>query len=305
MGVIAQRAGKTTSIKATREVVVCAGAIGSPQLLLLSGIGPQGSLRELGIHVNCHAPGVGENLQDHLQARPVFRCTIPTTNIEAKSALQKSGIGIRYALTRTGPMAMAASLGAAFFKTRSELEMPDIQFHVQPFSKDSLVEDTHAFSAFTTSVCQLRPESRGRLSLSSPRASDYPAIHTNYLSTQLDCDTLVAGIRIARRITQCDPLKSVVTTEHAPGDEVTDRYDEILDCARSSATTIFHPTGTCKMGRDAMAVVDDRLRVHGVRGLRAADCSIMPSIISGHTNATAIMIGEKASAMILEDDSYD
>jgi len=196
---------------------------------------------------------------------------------------------------------MAASLGAAFFRTRPELETPDVQFHVQPFSKDNLVDSTHDFSAFTASACQLRLESTARLALKSEHANDYPAIHPNYLSTTMDCETLVAGIRIARRIGACEPLKSIVTGEHAPGSDVGDAHDEILAWARSSATTIFHPTGTCKMGSDTMAVVDQRLTVHGVPGLRVADCSVMPRIVSGNTNAAAIMIGEKASAMILED----
>ncbi len=199
-------------------------------------------------------------------------------------------------------MSMAASLGTGFLKTDSGLATPDIQFHIQPLSADSLSEGTHRFSAFTASVTQLRPESRGEIRLRTSSIHDHPDIHPNYLATDNDCRTLVEGIRIARRISLCEPLKSRVTGEHAPGDDVPLDDDEAtLEWARNTATTIFHPSGTCKMGRDAGAVVDPRLRVHGVGGLRVADASIMPTLVSGNTNAPAIMIGEKASAMILED----
>ena len=300
-GVSVRTKSGVSSFTANKEVILSAGTIASPQLLLLSGIGAPTQLQAHGISVQHVLEGVGENLQDHLQARPIFHCSVPTINTEAKTIIQKAFIGLRYALNRSGPMAMAASLGAAFCRTRPELETPDVQFHIQPFSKDTLVDDTHEFSAFTASVCQLRPESTGRLTLTCADVKQYPAIEPNYLSTQTDRDTLVEGIRIARRINQFEPLKSIVGTEHAPGPEVSNEHNELLDWARSSSTTIFHPTGTCKMGSDAMAVVDERLRVHGVPGLRVADCSIMPRIVSGNTNAAAIMIGEKASAMILED----
>ena len=199
-------------------------------------------------------------------------------------------------------MAMAASLGTAFLKTRAELETPDIQFHVQPFSANKIAEGSHNFSAFTASVLQLRPESTGKISLRSASARDYPAIYPNYLSTKTDCDTLVAGIKIAREICNYAPLQELVTEEYAPGIDV-GRDDDvaILDWARSTATTIYHPTGTCKMGQDKMAVVDSRLNVHGISGLRVADASIMPIITSGNTNAPTIMIGEKLSDMVLED----
>jgi choline dehydrogenase len=299
-GVTAMIKGRPTTLTARREIILCAGAIASPQLLMLSGVGPADELQTHGLAVRHALSGVGENLQDHLQARPIFRCRTSTINVETKTLLQKAMIALRYAVNRSGPMSMAASLGAAFFRSRPELETPDIQFHIQPFSKDNVVV-THDFSAFTASVCQLRPESTGRVTLKSAVPADYPSIHPNYLSTRTDCETLVEGIRIARRIAQCEPLKSLVTSEHVPGADVGDAHEEILDWARSNATTIFHPTGTCKMGRDAMAVVDERLTVHGISGLRVADCSIMPKIVSGNTNATAIMIGEKAATMILED----
>ena len=228
----------------------------------------------------------------------------PRNDDEVCQWWQKVGGALRYAANLTELMALTASLGAAFFKTRPELESPDIQFHIQPFSKGSLIADTHPFSAFTGSVCQLRPESISELRLRSGDMRDYPKIYENYLSTRTDCDTIVEGMRIARRINNYEPLKSLVTSEHVPGDEVGDDYDELLDWTRSNATTIFHPAGTCEMGSDRRTVVDERLRVHGVAGLSVADCSIMPSIVSGNTNASAIMTGEKAAAMVLEDTIY-
>ena len=301
-GVEAVSRGKRVTMSAVREVVLSAGAIGSPQILMVSGLGDGEELRRHGITVRKDIPGVGRNLQDHLQARPVFRTDLPTINVETSNILKYMAIGLQYALFRTGPMTMAASLGTGFLKTRDDLETPDIEFHVQPFSTDSVGEDMHPFSAFTASVLQLRPESAGRLRLRSADPLDPPEIHPNYLATDTDCRTVVAGIRMAREIARHEPLRSHVIAEHAPGPDIADDDDAaLLDWARGTATTIYHPTGTCKMGQDDMAVVDARLRVRGVRGLRVADASIMPRIISGNTNAPAIMIGEKASDMILED----
>ena len=301
-GLTAERGGETLKIEAKREVVLSAGAIASPQLLMVSGIGGADELRAHGIEPRVELKGVGKNLQDHLQARPVFKCNVSTINTEIRSLIRKASMGVQYLLTRSGPMTMAASLGTGFLKTRSDLERPDIQFHIQPFSADSPAEGPHRFSAFTASVLQLRPESSGHLELKSADARDYPAIHPNYLSTKTDCDTLVEGIRVARRIARHEPLKSLVTEEHAPGDDISDDDDDaLLDWARNTSTTIYHPTGTCKMGSDPMAVTDHRLRVHGIENLRVADASIMPAITSGNTNAPTIMIGEKASDLILED----
>ena len=211
-------------------------------------------------------------------------------------------IAAQYALTRSGPMTMAASLGTGFLRTRPELASPDIQFHILPWSADKPADGPHKFSAFTASVLQMRPESAGHLELTSSNMADYPKIHPNYLATKTDQDTIVEGIRIARKICRTKPVADVVTQEHSPGGTIADDdYDAILNWARDTATTIYHPTGTCKMGSDPMAVVDERLRVRGVKGLRVADASIMPIITSGNTNAPAIMIGEKASDMILED----
>jgi len=301
-GVTIRRGNDRVEITARREIILCAGAIGSPQILMLSGIGPGEMLKQHGIPVIRDVPGVGRNLQDHLQARPVFKCSASTINTETRNIFQKMGIAAQFALTRSGPMTMAASLGAAFVKTHPEKPTPDIQFHIQPFSADSPGEGAHPFSAFTASVTQLRPESTGHIALKSGRPEDYPAIHPNYLSTKTDCDTLVEGIKIARRISGLDPVRPLITAEHAPGPGVASDDDAaLLDWARNTATTIYHPTGTCKMGRDDTAVVDERLRVRGVTGLRVADASIMPTITSGNTNAPTMMIGDKLSAMVLED----
>lgn len=294
--------GKSVDITARHEVILSAGSIGSPQLLMLSGIGDAAALQMHAIDVVHHLPGVGKNLQDHLQARPVFKCTASTINTESRNIFHLTKMAVQYAARRSGPMAMAASLGTGFLKSRPELETPDIQFHIQPFSADNPADGSHRFSAFTASVLQLRPESTGHIMLRSASANDYPAIYPNYLATKTDCDTIVAGIKMARDICDYDPLKGLITKEHAPGTAIgRDDDDAILDWARSTATTIYHPTGTCKMGQDQMAVVDSRLRVHGLSGLRVADASIMPKITSGNTNAPTIMIGEKCSDMVLED----
>lgn len=301
-GLFALIDGETKQITAKREVILSAGAIGSPQILMLSGIGAGDDLKPHGIEVIKDLPGVGKNLQDHLQARPVFKTDLPTINIETSNLFKQAKIAAEYALKRTGAMTMAASLGTGFLKTDERLETPDIQFHIQPWSADKPADGPHKFSAFTASVLQMRPESVGHLELTSNNMHDHPKIHPNYLATKLDQDTIVKGIQIARKICQHGPLAQHISEEHSPGVGVAmDDYDATLNWARDTAVTIYHPTGTCKMGNDPMAVVDARLRVHGIKGLRVADCSIMPVITSGNTNAPAIMIGEKVSDMILED----
>ena len=300
VGVEVMRRGGGETVAARREVVLSAGAIGSPQILMLSGIGGGAELQRLGLPVVCDRPEVGRNLQDHLQARLVFKCRGRTMNDEVSSLWRRLGIALEYALFRTGPMTMAASLATGFLRTRAELATPDIQFHVQPWSADSPEAGVHPFSAFTASVCQLRPESRGEIRLRSPEPRDAPEIHPNYLASRTDCDTLVAGVKIARDIAAQPPLADMIEEEYAPG--AYERSDAaLLDWARQTATTIYHPTGTCRMGADEKAVVDSRLRVRGVAGLRVADASIMPEIVSGNTNAPTIMIGEKASDLIRAD----
>jgi len=296
------RAGKAHRALAGREVILSAGAIGSPQILMLSGIGEAAHLRDHGITVLRDVPAVGRNLQDHLQARLVMKCNEPTLNDEVRSLWNQARIALKYALFRAGPMTMAASLAVGFLRTGDHVDTPDIQFHVQPWSADSPGEGVHPFSAFTMSVCQLRPESRGEIRLASARAGDHPVIRPNYLSTDTDCRTLVEGVKIARRIARHEPLAGKISEEfRPPRDLPMDDDAGTLDWARGNSTSIYHPTGTCRMGPDPGAVVDARLRVKGVTGLRVADCAIMPEIVSGNTNAPAIMIGEKAADMIAED----
>lgn len=293
------KSGTEHTIAARREVILSAGAINSPQILMMSGIGDAEHLSEVGVETRHALPGVGKNLQDHLQARLVFKCNEPTLNDEVRSLFNQARIALKYALFRAGPMTMAASLATGFLRTRPDVATPDIQFHVQPWSADSPGEGVHPFSAFTMSVCQLRPESRGEIRLTSADPREYPKIHPKYLSTETDCQTIVGGVNIARKIAQHAPLKSKISEEFRPTSDLSmDDYDGTLDWARNNSVSIYHPTGTCKMGHDKNAVVDDQLRVHGIQGLRVADCSIMPEIVSGNTNAPAIMIGEKASDLI-------
>lgn len=290
--------GRLRFARARAEIVLSAGAIGSPHVLMLSGIGDPKMLREQGIDVALAAPEVGRNLQDHLQARLVYRCHERTLNDEVRSLWGKSRIALQYALTRTGPMTMAASLAIGFMRTRPELATPDIQFHIQPWSADSPGAGVHPFSAFTVSVCQLRPESRGWLRLKSPDFRVPPAICPNYLATETDRQTMLAGVRMPRDISTYEPLKSRISAAQSPLDSIQDDAG-LLEWLRDTATTIYHPTGTCRMGVDDRAVLDPQLRLRGISGLRVADCSIMPEIVSGNTNAPAIMIGEKISDMIL------
>ena len=293
--------GVEQTVQCRGEVVVSAGAIGSPHILMLSGVGDKEELAKHGIESVKHLPGVGKNLQDHLQIRTIYKVNQPMTlNDELRNPLRKAMMGMEYALFRTGPLTMAASQVAIFTKTDPGMERPDIQYHLQPLSADKPADGTHKFSAFTASVCQLRPTSTGRIELKSANPSEYPAIHPNYLATELDQKTAIESIKLTRKIINAPALKPLIQEEHEPGIEhQTD--EELLEYARNRATTIYHPTGTCKMGSDEMAVVDDRLRVHGLEGLRVVDCSIMPEIVSGNTNAPAIMIAEKASDLIKED----
>ena len=296
------RSGKLQTVTANREVILSGGSINSPQILMLSGIGEAAQLAEHGIDVVHDAHGVGKNMQDHLQARLVYKCNEPTLNDEVSSLVGQARIGLKYLMFRAGPMTMAASLATGFMKTRDDLETPDIQFHVQPLSAENPGKGADKFSAFTMSVCQLRPESRGEIRLTSNKPREYPKILPNYLATETDCRTVVAGVNIARNIARQAPLSSKISEEFRPhADLDIDDYNATLDWARNNTASIYHPTGTCKMGQGKGTVVDERLRVHGITGLRVADCSIMPEIVSGNTNAPAIMIGEKASDMILED----
>lgn len=294
------RNGEHHRAVATREVVLSAGAIGSPQILQLSGIGPAALLQNLGINVVHALNGVGRNLQDHLQIRSVYRSTRPTLNDEVNNPLRKMLIGLEFLIKRSGPMSMGASQVGAFCRSRPELDTADIQFHFQPLSADKPGAGLHKFSAFTASVCQLRPQSRGYVELKSADPYAYPAIHPNYLDTLSDRQVAIDGLKMTRRICATEAMQPFVDFEMLPGIEVQSDA-QLLEAARNLSQTIYHPVGTCKMGNDPQAVVDDRLRVHGINGLRVADASIMPTITSGNTHAPTIMIAEKASDMILGD----
>ncbi len=300
IGVEIERASLRETVMARREVVLSAGAIGSPQILQISGVGPGPLLSAQGIGVVRDLPGVGGNLQDHLQARAVYKVTEPTLNDEVNSIIGRMRIGMDFVFRRRGPMTMGASQVGAFTRTRPDCATPDIQFHIQPLSSQSPGHGLDPFSAFTISVCQLRPESRGHVHINSPDPHVHPEIFANYLATETDRRTMVEGVQIGRRIAAAAPLAPILKCELEPGPEAVSDED-ILNWIRDRATTIYHPTGTCKMGQDDMAVVDERLRVRGIDGLRVADASIMPTITSGNTNAPAIMIGEKAARMIAED----
>ena len=291
---------RRATLKPGGEVILSAGAIGSPQILQISGIGPGPLLQNLGIPARHALQGVGENLQDHLQIRLVYEVNVPTLNNEINNIVRRALIGLEYGLFRSGPMTLAASQVGIFAKTQKDMETPDIQFHFQPLSADKPGVKMHPFPGMTLSVCQLRPESRGRIVIKSPDAHVYPEIHPGYLSAKKDQETAVAGIKLARSLTRTNALGRYVVAEKTPGAAVsTDQ--EILDAARNLSQTIYHPTSTCRMGNDPMAVVDERLRVRGIQGLRIVDASVMPTIVSGNTNAPTIMIAEKASDMIRGD----
>jgi choline dehydrogenase len=300
VGVEYEVGGQVKQARAGAEVLLSAGAIGSPQLLQLSGIGPGALLQQHGIPVLHDAPEVGENLQDHLQVRLVYKTHHATLNDEVNSPLGKIWIGAQYALWRKGPMTLAASQVTAFTRSSPDVERPDIQFHMQPLSADKPGDGPHKFSAFTASVCQLRPESRGWVRIASTDPLQHPKIQPNYLSTELDRRVAVNGVKVARRIANAPALKSEITEEFVPGSQY-QSDEELLDAVRRFSQTIYHPTSTCRMGPEDSAVVDPRLRVRGVEGLRVIDASIMPEIISGNTNAPTIMIAEKAADMIRED----
>jgi choline dehydrogenase len=295
------KAGTLRTARARKEVLVSSGAYNSPQLLQLSGVGPAELLRTHGINVVLDAPGVGHDLQDHLQVRIVMRCSQSITlNDIVNSPVRRILAGARYAAFRKGPLTIAAGTSGAFFKTSPRLATPDIQIHFLPFSTDKMGEKLHSFSGFSASVCQLRPESRGSLRIKSADPAVPPEIRINYLATEVDRTANVEGLKILRKILQAPALSSYVTEEVDPGPKVaTD--EELLNYCRQRGSTIYHPTSTCRMGSDPLAVVDQRLRVRGIERLRVIDGSIMPDLVSGNTNAAIIMIAEKASDMILEE----
>jgi choline dehydrogenase-like flavoprotein len=269
--------------------------------LQLSGIGPSEALREHGISVQHELPGVGGNLQDHLQIRCAYRVEgVKTLNERANSLIGKVGIGLEYLLFQRGPMTMAPSQLGAFAKSDPSYDTPNIQYHVQPLTLDKFGEPLHTFPAFTASVCNLRPESRGTVHLKSSNPFDSPAIRPNYLSTERDKQVAAQSVRFTRDIVNQPALAKYNPHEFKPGLEL-ETQEDLVKAAGDISSTIFHPTGTCKMGNDPMAVVDERLRIHGLRGLRVVDASVMPSITSGNTNSPTLMIAEKASEMIKAD----
>jgi choline dehydrogenase len=289
--------------RAAREVLLCAGSIGSPQLLQLSGIGPAPLLAQHGITPVHELTGVGENLQDHLQIRAVFKVNgVPTLNTLANSWWGKAKIGLEYALKRSGPMSMAPSQLGAFTRSTPDRPWPNIEYHVQPLSLDAFGEPLHGFNAFTASVCNLNPTSRGSVRIRSPRFEDAPAIAPNYLSTPEDRQVAADSLRVTRRIVAQPALAKYQPQEWKPG-VAYQGDEELARLAGDIATTIFHPVGTAKMGgdEDATAVLDSQLRVRGVAGLRVVDASAMPTITSGNTNSPTLMMAEKAAGWILRD----
>jgi choline dehydrogenase-like flavoprotein len=296
------RRGEATHIAhATGEVIVAGGAFNSPQLLQLSGLGPATLLRSLDIDVVADMPGVGADLQDHLQVRMQYRCTEPITMNDVINSWRRSvGAGLRYILSRKGLLTIGAGYAGGFFRTSPELMTPDVQVHLIIFSGDTSGAALHPFPGFIASVCQLRPESRGFVRIKSADPRDPPAIQPRYLSRRNDCDTVVAGMKLLRGIMRQPAMRHYIAEERAPKPACTSDAD-LLAFAREFGTTVFHPTSTCRMGSDPAAVVDDRLRVHGIERLRVIDGSIMPTVVSGNTNAAVVMIGEKGADVILQD----
>ncbi|MEM7774872.1 MAG: choline dehydrogenase [Pseudomonadota bacterium] len=301
IGVQIKCGGEREHVTARKEVILAAGAIGSPQILQVSGVGPADVLRDAGVSVVHDLPGVGGNLQDHYQARLVYEMRgRGSLNSVWHSRIEQVRAGLEYAFRRRGILTIGAGVVGAFCKSTPDLDEPDIQFHFIPLSGDGPGKGLHPFPGVIVSVCQLRPESRGSILIKTADASDHPAIVSNYLAAELDRQVLLDALKLGRRIAQRPPFADLVVREVDPGDTVS-TDDELMAFARAKGTTIFHPCGTCKMGTDPQAVVDPRLSVHGVDGLRVVDASIMPTMTSGNTNAPTIMIAEKAADLIKAD----
>jgi len=296
------RQGREARIaRAEGEVILAGGAFNSPQLLQLSGIGPADLLQSCGIEVISDMPGVGADLQDHLQVRMQYRCTHPITmNDVMNSRRQQLAAGLRYLLRRKGLLTIGAGYAGGFFRTDPAAASPDVQVHLIIYSADTVGAALHPFSGFIASVCLLRPESRGRVRIRSGDPHEPPAIQPRYLSAPSDRNGIVRGMKLLRRIMSQQAIRRYVLAEHAPGAQCT-RDEDLLAFARETGTTVFHPTSTCRMGSDATAVVDERLRVRGIDRLRVVDGSIMPTVVSGNTNAAVVMIAEKGADMILSD----
>jgi len=300
-GVEYRKDGATHTARANAEVILSSGAFNSPQLLQLSGVGPGDLLRQHGIDVIADMKGVGADLQDHYQARFNYRCnTRNTMNDMMGSVAARVAAGLRYALLRKGFLTIGAGYAGGFFKTDPKMATPDVQFHFILFSADAVGQKLHPWPGFLASICQLRPESRGFVRIKSADPGEAPAIQPRYLTAQADRDAVVAGMQLLRRVMGQPAIRRYIDEELMPGAKVQSDA-ELLAFAKAKGTTVFHPTSTCRMGSDVTAVVDERLRVHGFQALRVADASIMPTVVSGNTNAACVMIGEKASDMILAD----
>ena len=300
-GVDYKHGGTTKRAYAARETILAAGAIGSPHILELSGLGRGEVLKDAGVEVAIEVKAIGENLQDHLQLRMAYKVTgVPTLNEKATRLIGKAAIGLEYLVRRSGPMAMAPSQLGVFTRSGPDKETPDLQYHVQPVSLDKFGDPVHPFPAITASVCNLRPESRGSVHLASPDFAAQPTISPNYLSTERDRDIAIRSIRLTRKIVAQPSFARFNPEEFKPGPSY--RTDaELTQAAGDIGTTIFHPVGTCRMGSDRESVVDPRLKFRALAKLRIADASVMPTITSGNTNSPTIMIAEKAAVMILED----
>jgi choline dehydrogenase-like flavoprotein len=304
-GVRWRQNGDVRSARCRSEVILSAGAIGSPHLLMLSGVGPAAQLAQHGIETRLDRAGVGANLQDHLQLRTIYKVSsVKTLNAMNASLFGRAGMGLDYLLRRRGPMTMAPSQLGAFTKSDKMQDRANIQYHVQPLSLEKFGEPLHPFPAFTASVANLRPTSRGSVTLKSADPAQPPAIAPNYLSTPEDRRVAADSIRVTRAIVGQQALRKYAPVEYLPGEQVSSDDEAALETAAGNiGTTIFHPVGTARMGRDddVHAVVDARLRVIGIDGLRVIDASVMPSITSGNTNSPTMMIAEKGAAMIAED----
>jgi choline dehydrogenase len=292
--------GAVREVRARGEVIVAAGAIATPPLLQLSGVGPADLLKKLDVPVVLAHEGVGRAYQDHLQVRIVLKCTKAiTVNDDLRSLWRKAGVGLRYALLRKGPLTVSAGYAGGFFRTALASDArPDMECHFVNFSVDRMGEALHPFPGFTASSCQLRPEARGEVMAASPDPAQPPAIRANFLGTEKDRAVNVAGLRVLRDILAQPAFKPFIAAEHMPGPAV-QSDDELLAHCRAAGSTIYHPSCSARMGTDPLAVVDGTLKVRGLERLRIVDASVMPAVVSGNTNAAVIMIAEKASDMIL------
>jgi choline dehydrogenase len=301
VGVEYRRGNALRQARAAREVLLAAGAFNSPQLLQLSGVASRELLAAHGIPLVAELPKVGEALQDHFYVRTIWRCTRPITfNDDMASWWRTIGIGLKYLLGRRGPLTVSAGYAGAFARTRPELSRPDVQFYFINFSLPKMGEKLHPFSAFTCSMCPLRPQARGSVRIRSADPGEAPAIRYNFLATEDDRNTAVAGLRLLRRLVRSPALRPYVAAEELPGERVQSDGDWLGFC-REAGGTVYHPVATCRMGTDARAVTDARLRVRGISGVRVVDASVMPAVVSGNINAAVIAIAEKGADLVLQD----